>query len=825
VRVAWYRFQATFHRRWTGYLSIVLLVGMIGGIALASIAGARRTESSFSQFLASTNPSDLVVMTGLFHPDPTGYDPALLKRIAQLPYVKRVQSEAGYEAGEVDAKGYLIQSASTSGNPQWGLDSSIDGVYFTMDRMVVLKGRLPNQTRRNEVAVTPDAARLLGLHVGSTFPLGVVGDVQSTQNCQRCKPIFHSVVRVVGIVTTSAGLVVDDTDRSPTIFATSAFTQPLLQCCVDPTLSHLQISGGTRHIREVEAEIAKILPPGLPRIFGPSSSASEAVAQRVIQPDAIALGIFGLIALLVSLVIAVQLIGRQLRLEAKDLEIVRALGAGPTTTSIIELIGVVGSAVLGSILAGLVAFALSPLAPIGPVRSVYPTPGLAFDPLVIGLGVLVFIVALSVIALAIGLFQAPHRAPRRTSRLSARSSSVVRAATVIGLKAPAVCGIRFALVPGSGRRAAPVRSAIVGAAVAMTVVIATVTMGSSLDTLVSHPNLYGWNWTVAIDAAGGVGVLPQVQTMKELNGDHDVTAWSGMYFSQLQIDGLLVPVLGASPRAGVSPPVLSGHGFDAPDQIVLGSATLAALHKRVGETVRVSGGATTPTTLRIVGTATLPAMGGSPHTDLGTGAVLDYHVIPASSRNIFNLPGGGPNVVFVRLRSPNDAAALVRLHAVTLVLEKAAQDSVNVIAVQRPAEIASAGTLRATPEFLALAVAGGAVVALGLILIASVRRRRHDLALLKTLGFTQRQLAAVLAWQATVAAVIGIVVGMPLGVFVGRDLWIQFARSIHVVPSPVVPVWLVLLIGLGALIFANLVAIFPGRAAARTPAGLVLRAE
>jgi ABC-type lipoprotein release transport system permease subunit len=298
-----------------------------------------------------------------------------------------------------------------------------------------------------------------------------------------------------------------------------------------------------------------------------------------------------------------------------------------------------------------------------------------------------------------------------------------------------------------------------------------------------------------------------------------------MYFSQLQIDGLTVPVLGASPRATVSPPVLSGHGFDAPGQIVLGSATLAALHKRVGETVRVGNGAATPTTLRIVGTATLPAIGGSPHTDLGTGAVLDYHVIPASARNIFNLPGGGPNVVFVRLRSPTDAVALARLHTISLVLEKAAQDTVSVVPVQRPAEIANAGTLRATPEFLALAVAGGAVVALGLILIASVRRRRHDLALLKTLGFTQRQLAAVLAWQATVAAVIGIIVGTPLGIVAGRELWIQFARSIHVVPSPVVPVWLVLLIGLGALIFANLVAVLPGRAAARTPAGLILRSE
>jgi predicted lysophospholipase L1 biosynthesis ABC-type transport system permease subunit len=33
------------------------------------------------------------------------------------------------------------------------------------------------------------------------------------------------------------------------------------------------------------------------------------------------------------------------------------------------------------------------------------------------------------------------------------------------------------------------------------------------------------------------------------------------------------------------------------------------------------------------------------------------------------------------------------------------------------------------------------------------------LALLKTLGFTERQLAATVAWQASVAAVIGIVVG------------------------------------------------------------------
>jgi len=61
-RVAWYRFRATFGRRWGGLLAIVLLVGLIGGLAMGAVAGARRTQSSFPAFLRSTNPSDLLVL-------------------------------------------------------------------------------------------------------------------------------------------------------------------------------------------------------------------------------------------------------------------------------------------------------------------------------------------------------------------------------------------------------------------------------------------------------------------------------------------------------------------------------------------------------------------------------------------------------------------------------------------------------------------------------------------------------------------------------------------------------------------------------------------
>ena len=67
--VAWYRFRATFRRRWGSYVALVLLVGFIGGIAMGAVAAGRRTQSAFPAFLKSTNPSDLIAeFSYLLHP-------------------------------------------------------------------------------------------------------------------------------------------------------------------------------------------------------------------------------------------------------------------------------------------------------------------------------------------------------------------------------------------------------------------------------------------------------------------------------------------------------------------------------------------------------------------------------------------------------------------------------------------------------------------------------------------------------------------------------------------------------------------------------------
>ena len=105
----------------------------------------------------------------------------------------------------------------------------------------------------------------------------------------------------------------------------------------------------------------------------------------------------------------------------------------------------------------------------------------------------------------------------------------------------------------------------------------------------------------------------------------------------------------------------------------------------------------------------------------------------------------------------------------------------------------------------------GAWPALGLTLVASVRRRRRDFALLKTLGFTRRQLAGAVAWQSSVIVVIGLVDRRAAGHRGGPLALAGLRRPAVGRTRPVVPVGSIALAGLAALLLANLVAALPGR--------------
>jgi ABC-type lipoprotein release transport system permease subunit len=148
-----------------------------------------------------------------------------------------------------------------------------------------------------------------------------------------------------------------------------------------------------------------------------------------------------------------------------------------------------------------------------------------------------------------------------------------------------------------------------------------------------------------------------------------------------------------------------------------------------------------------------------------------------------------------------------------------------IVPAERPASITSLTRIANVPLVLSGLLALLAVGTLVHTLVSATRRRRRDLAILKTLGFVRGQVRGTLAWQATTLATVALLVGLPTGVAAGRWGWRMFAGQLGVLPDPVVPLLAVLIAVPTALFLVNVVAALPGRIAARTQPGLVLRSE
>src|ERR1700683_5463797 len=162
--VAWYRFRATFGSRWPGYVTVAVLIGLLGGLSMGAVAAGRRTQSAFATFLASTKPSELRMATGAYNPavgSDVAYSPAFIKAVAHLPHVTHAESSALLDVvlylGPHGAPGPNIPPAA--GDPV-NLDTigSIDGLYFDEDRVTVTQGRMPDPRRVDEALVQAPAA-------------------------------------------------------------------------------------------------------------------------------------------------------------------------------------------------------------------------------------------------------------------------------------------------------------------------------------------------------------------------------------------------------------------------------------------------------------------------------------------------------------------------------------------------------------------------------------------------------------------------------------------------------------------------------------------
>ena len=807
-------------RRWRGWAALVLLVAVAGGAVLAAAAGARRTSTAYPRFLRVSHASNLLVSpagTGL-----TGYYAAL----AGEPGVALVAPGVGLNVQPVTHAGRLDLATATEAPA----DSRLGR---TLDVPKVLAGRLPGPGSPGQIAVDQIAAASLHLHVGSTLPMvalpnaGLPGSDDSGGKPSALRKLTE---RVVGIIVTRASVdPVTDIDKVPFILASAALWHRLGpgHLAFDGAFVKLRPGAAVGHVTREAQALARRFPKTEGQVYVADESTQVAAVEQSIHPEAVALAIFAVVLACSALLIVGQAATRLLLQAGSDNPVLAALGMTRRQLTAAGLIEVGVAAAAGAILAGGVAIAASPLMPIGSARLAEPAPGVSADWLVLATGG----AAIVVLLIARAAWPAWRAASARATAQRDAAASPGRPSWLAGWLAGAgvpvtmSAGVRFAVEPGRGRTAVPVRAALAGTTLSVLAVTAAFTFGANLLSLVHTPRLYGQAWDAAIDLQ--FQVISPGQAEQRLGTTPGVTGWTYGQHGIIGINGQLVPAIGLAPGRGplISPTLLAGRAPRTSHEVVLGTSTLRRLGLHVGQpvTVTVSGH---PMRDRIVGRAVFPnfGQGSFTPTDLGEGAETSAAVLRSQA-----VPTGGlPGYEFVLLRFTHGqrrGLAIARFQRSMAHFCSLIQQSTCVVMNQRPNGVTNYTRIDGTPEVLAALLAALGIAVLAQLVVVSGQRRRRDFAVLKALGLVRRQVSAVVAWQVTALGGLAVLIGLPLGVAAGRWSWQLFSNGLGIPAGAGWPVSLVLLMLPAVIVIANLVAWGPGRSAGRVSPAQVLRTE
>jgi predicted lysophospholipase L1 biosynthesis ABC-type transport system permease subunit len=141
----------------------------------------------------------------------------------------------------------------------------------------------------------------------------------------------------------------------------------------------------------------------------------------------------------------------------------------------------------------------------------------------------------------------------------------------------------------------------------------------------------------------------------------------------------------------------------------------------------------------------------------------------------------------------------------------------------RPSEVVGLAPASRTANLLAGLLGAASVLALGLTLSSSVRRRRRTDAVRSAIGLDRGDLRQTVRWQVNLVTLLALAVGLPIGVVLGRIAWIAFAEQLGVASDPQLPLALLAAAAAGLLLLANLVGEWPARTAGRRRQSIALR--
>ncbi|MGI8428208.1 MAG: FtsX-like permease family protein [Solirubrobacteraceae bacterium] len=777
--LAWGRLD--IRRRWRSLLVLTLLVALSSAVVLMTLSGARRTDTAIPRLEARVLDADVMVL-----PNQPHFDWAPVSR---LPSVRTLGTFAlMHDAGPQFDIGPLDQFGFPVANGQQNV---------TIDRPILRSGRFPDTNNALEALGSDGFIKKHGAYV--TVRLPAAAQIQPDGSIRPHTKYAGPTVRVHIVGEGQNTFALDG--LTPTFELSygffRAYIKPLFPYFAN---ARVRLRGGEAAIPQFRRELAALT--HRQDIDVVNWHETIAGAQRSATFTATGWLLFALVALLASLVLVGQAFARYCAGAADDLRTLGALGLDRRQSRLAAALGPALAGVAGCALGVIVALLASPLFPTGAVRRLEPAPGISLDPLamLVGGG------ALAAIAL-LGSWWASRIPDWTRGSPRDRRSTVATAAARAGLGVATVLGARFALEPGHRKARVPVRPALLGAIAGVIGVVGALTFRTGLDDAVADPVRFGqtlpYRVFIAINAAP---TAADVKAIHKAAASPDVAVLNDLRVAVFPVNDRQVSTFSLDPLKGhVKIVSLSGRPPVASDEISLGPQTADALHVRTGDTVQV-------------GSRKLHVSG--------------ITFVPEDSHNVY-ADGAWLTPDGFAIQQPD--LAHDKFHEVGLALAagvskaKAVKDlgefGAHIEPSPVPSQMADLRDVRVQPLLLGAFLLLLAIGAIGHALATAVRKRRHDMAVLRSLGMTRRQTRLTVAAQASVIGIVGLVFGLPVGVAAGRTGWRILADAtpvFYIAPLAV----LVLVIAVpAALALANLLAALPAHRAARIRIADTLRAE
>ncbi|MEQ1874871.1 MAG: FtsX-like permease family protein [Ilumatobacteraceae bacterium] len=839
--------RGQLRRQRLSYFGLAMVVALGGGAALGAAIAADRTDTAYREYVNGSEVAELVV-------NPSLSSVAMTAAIKGFDGVESVHTSFLLSAIIGDIESGVMGELGTE--EAWlQVIGSPDGRFLDVDRPAVTSGRLP--TGDHEVFVSHEVRPLLEervgrrLSVGDTFEISFfwsglfVGEMDYSQTVSS---IGIESLRISGF-----GVLPDETlpeelfprqrlmvstDVARKYSCTADFNSEMTDeeamaaafpqnCSALYTYFSMQLDdrpGTAAAIREQFAAASDALSSQVPAFVAEQGAGYyyisqvradlDAAVERAVRPTVVTLNLFAIIALFATVAVfgvAVARVGRRGEVESRRL---MELGATTLQRLVAAVIPAVVAIALGIVGAVAIGALLSPIGPLGSVRSLASSHGIStpiwlvlavVTPFAAGLAVMAAFVALSMVRRT---WRIGNQQSRKPTRLSLAISALRRPSLTTGTNA--ALDLRR---PGTA-------AAIVGCVVAVACVGGALIFDSNVRTLVEDPVEYGWPWDAAAVIGAGYGGANPATIAESLDDVADVEGYEvyGMDPST-QFDGRGVPVIYGFPNFDPPQfPIVSGRAARSPNEAVLGSNTAERLGIEIGDLASLKSTTFSDREVVIVGTAVLPSIGPfvSDRAGLGDGAfvMLDAPAELGQGGFVGIHLSSGANVDAFFDGVGNDAlASWSDVYEPPLVLQDSA----------RSPEIINVTELRSAPllliRLLALALFGG----FALSIVVSVRDRQRELAILRVLGFRDSNLRASVRWQAFMMMLAGLIIGVPVGIVVGRTAWKAFADQLGVVPRASIPMWVLVATVVGSIVLAMLAAIIPARSVTRTKSGLVLR--